>query len=113
MNKLLMVVIFLFSFLLVSCNPNKIDTSEYKKIGTLDDYAIYYTNIPECIEEIRVIDSSIWIEYGYSCSIAIDEDVYIAIKDNQQYDLLQLIEDGILEIEDIEDLIALNYFLPG
>jgi hypothetical protein len=113
MKKFVIFAVFVLVFIMSACSSNDIDTSGYSEIGTLEGYDIYYTNTATCIEELRVTDATIWITYDYSCSGKIDSNVYVAIKDGEQHDLLELVEDGTFDMEDLDNLIEVKYFYPG
>lgn len=74
----------------------------YEKIGRVEEWTIYYEGNEDCLDMLEVFYSDDEYDYYFSC---VKSDKYIIKRGFEEYSLVFALENGYIEISEIEEII--------
>lgn len=105
MNGLRIGITFVIVLVIFLLSMYQMQLRGYEKIGRFEEWNIYYKDEGECENQAEAIYSDETYNYFYGCG---DEESLMAKRGFEEYSLTFALENGYLEIFDIEESIDIT-----
>jgi len=77
----------------------------YEKIGRVEEWTVYYEDKDECSDQMEIFYSDEEYDYLFTC---LKSDRYIIKRGFEEYSLVFALENGYIEISELEDVIEFS-----